>query len=119
MVALSGGVGGALLVLAFYLLCNSLRVQLDRQGLRTERRLLGLMLVRHQAPAQDIARLVVRESYSSQSGTQHVTFYRIQVEMKNGKKITVADSLRGRAAADHLLAELGAATGYPHAAMRA
>lgn len=119
VVALSGGVGGALLVFAFYLLCNSLRVQLDRQGLRTERRLLGLMLVRHQAPAQDIARLVVRESYSSQSGTQHVTFYRIQVEMKNGKKITVADSLRGRAAAEQLLAVLGAATGYPHAAMRA
>ena len=119
VVALSGGLGGALLVFAFYLLCNSLRVQLDRQGLRTERRLLGLMLVRHQAPAQDIARLVVRESYSSQSGIQHVTFYRIQVEMKNGKKITVADSLRGRAAAEQLLAVLGAATGYPHAAMRA
>lgn len=118
VVALSGGVGGTLLVFALYLLCNSLRVQLDHQGLRTERRLLGLMLVRHQAPAQDIARMVVRESYSSQTGTQHVTFYRIQVEMKNGKKITVADSLRGRAAADHLLAQLGAATGYLHVAKR-
>ena len=59
-------------------------MQLDRQGLRTERRLLGLMLVRHQAPARTLPAWW-RESYSSQSGTQHVTFYRIQVEMRNGK----------------------------------
>ena len=115
VVVLAGGVGGALLVFAFYVLCNSLQVQLDRDGLRTERRLLGLMLVHRQAPAGDIARLIVRESYSSQSGAQQVTFYRIQVEMQNGKRITVADSLRGRAVAGHLLEKLGDATGYSYA----
>jgi hypothetical protein len=107
-----GGVGGAMLLWGFYALCNSLRVQLDRDGLHTERRLLGLILTWNRAPARDIARLVVKESYSSQTGTRHVTFFRVQVELKNGKKIAIADSLRGREAADQLLASIASATGY-------
>lgn len=107
-----GGVGGAMLVWGFYALCNSLRVQLDRDGLQTERRLLGLKLAWHRVPARDIARLAVKESYSSQTGTRHVTFCRVQVELKNGKKIAIADSLRGREAADQLLESIASATGY-------
>ena len=107
-----GGVGGAMLVWGFYALCNSLSVQLDRDGLQTERRLLGLMLAWQRVPAQDIARLAVKESYSSQTGTHHVTFFRLQAELKNGKKVAIADSLRGREAADQLLESIASATGY-------
>lgn len=107
-----GGVGGAMLVWGFYALCNSLRVQLDRDGLHTQRRLLGLMLAWHRVPARDIARLALKESYSSQTGTRHVTFFRVQVVLKSGKAITVADSLRGREAAEQLLASLASSTGY-------
>jgi hypothetical protein len=88
-------------------------VELDGRGIRTERRLLGLMLVHHQAPATDIARLRVAESYSTQTGARQETFYRIEVELRNGKRLAVADSLRGRAAADHLLASIASQTGYP------
>lgn len=107
-----GGVGGAMLVWGFYALCNSLSVQLDRDGLRTERRLLGLMLAWHRVPARDIERLAAKESYTSQTGTRHATFFRLQAELKNGKKIAIADSLRGREAADQLLASIASATGY-------
>lgn len=108
-----GGVGGAMLLWGFYALCNSLTVQLDRQGLRTERRLLGLMLAWQRVPAKDIARLHIKESYTQQSGHQHTTFFRVQVHLRNGKSVTIADSLRGRPVAEQMLATLAKATGYP------
>ncbi|RQO83599.1 DUF3592 domain-containing protein [Acidovorax sp. FJL06] len=108
-----GGVGGALLVGAFYALANSLRVQLDQDGLRTERRLLGLMLQWHQVPAQDIARLRVAESYSTEINNRHEVYYRIEAVLRSGKKITVAQDLQGRKDADRMLASIGNATGYP------
>lgn len=107
-----GLAGGAMLLGGFYAVANSLTVELDDRGVRSERRLLGLMLIHHQAPASDIARLHVAESYSTQTGSRHETFYRIEVVLKGGKKLTVADSLPGRPAADHMLALIAQKTGY-------
>ncbi|WP_377807984.1 DUF3592 domain-containing protein [Acidovorax facilis] len=108
-----GGVGGAMLLWGFYAVSNSLTVQLDREGLRTERRLLGLMLAWQRVPAKDIARLRIKESYTQQSGHQHTTFFRVQVHLRNGKSVTIADSLRGRPVAEQMLARVAKATGYP------
>jgi hypothetical protein len=107
-----GGVGGAMLVWGFYAVSNSLTVQLDRQGLRTERRLLGLMLAWRQVPAHDIARLSIQESYTLQSGNQRTTFFRVQVNLRNGKSVSIADSLQGRPVAEQMLSTLAKATGY-------
>ncbi len=108
-----GGVGGALLMAAFYALANSLRVQIDHEGLRTERRLLGLMLQWHQVPGPEIARLRVAESYAVESNNRRDVYYRIEAELRSGKKITVAQDLQGRKDADRMLAAIGSATGYP------
>jgi hypothetical protein len=108
-----GGVGGAMLLWGFFALCNSLRVQLDGQGLRTERRLLGLMFAWHQVPRNDLRGLQLVQSYSSQSGAEHTVWYRIRVVLNNGKAITVADSLGGKAVADQMLQALSDATGLP------
>ncbi|NUN62194.1 MAG: DUF3592 domain-containing protein, partial [Burkholderiaceae bacterium] len=104
--------GGALLLYALFCLTNSLRVDLGTRGLRTERRILGLMLRWRQVPPQDIARLRLKESYTAQAGTRSTTYYRVQVELRNGQAITVADSLRGRETAEHLLRTLAERTGY-------
>ncbi|WP_240515559.1 DUF3592 domain-containing protein [Acidovorax kalamii] len=108
-----GGLGGAVLVAAFYALANSLRVQIDHEGLRTERRLLGLMLQWHQVPGPEIARLRVVESYTVESNNRRNVYYRIEAELRSGKKITVAQDLQGRKDADRMLAAIGSATGYP------
>ncbi|RLJ40025.1 hypothetical protein [Acidovorax sp. 106] len=110
---LFGGVGGAMLLWGFFALCNSLRVQLDGQGLRTERRLLGLMFAWHHVPRSDLRGLQLVQSYSSQSGAEHTVWYRIRVVLKSGKSITVADSLGGKAVADQMLQTLSDATGLP------
>lgn len=107
------GIGAALMLWQLYALSNSLRVQLDHQGLRTERRLLGLLLSWQQVPESEIERLVLKEGYTVHHGTKPTTFYRAQVRLRNGKAVTIADSLRGRAVAEQLLARVSQATGYP------
>lgn len=109
---LFGGVGGLVLLGSFYALANSLRVQLDHNGLRTERRLLGLMLRWHQVPPHDIARLRVVESYTVESNSKRDVYYRIMAELRGGRQLTIAQDLKGRAQADKLLASIGAWTGY-------
>ena len=108
-----GGVGGAFIVWAFFALGNSLKVQFNPQGLRTERRLLGFMFSWHQVPRSDLQGLQLVQSYTSQSGSRHTVWYRIRVALKNGKTITVADSLRGEAVAEQMLQQLAHATGLP------
>ena len=107
-----GGVGGAFTVWAFFALGNSLKVQFSPQGLRTERRLLGLMLRWHQVPPHDIARLRVVESYTVESNSKRDVYYRITAELRGGRQLTIAQDLKGRAQADKLLASIGGWTGY-------
>ena len=73
---------------------------------------LTIIDITHQVPPQDIARLRVKESYTTQTGTRSTTIYRVQVELRNGKAITVADSLHGRETAEHLLRTLARSTGF-------
>ena len=112
-VVLFGGVGGAMLLWGFFALCNSLRVQLDAEGLRTERRLLGLMFAWHQVPRNGLRGLQRVLSYTSQSGAEHTEWYRIRVVLQDGKTITVADSLEGKEVADQMLHMLTKASGLP------
>lgn len=107
-----GGVGGGIFLYALYSLTNCLLVQLDQQGLTYERRILGAVVARANVPRQQIKQLIRKESYSSQSGNKHVTFYRVQVKLFSGKTYTLADSLRGRATADQMLEAVSLLTGY-------
>lgn len=107
-----GGMGAVVLAASLFSLANSRRVELGTRGLRTERRLLGLLLSWHQVPPQDIARLDLKESYTTQTGSRSTTFYCVQVVLRDGQAITVADSLRGRKAAEHLVRTLARGTGY-------
>ena len=55
---------------------------------------------------------VINASYSTTTGGNKETYYRLQAALTSGKAITVADSLRGRAAAQQLLSSLCRQTGY-------
>ncbi len=109
---LFGGIGWLVVLGAIYGMGNSLTVQMDRQGLRTERRLLGLLSFKSEATASEVARLEIQESYSTTTGGNKETYYRLQAALTNGKRITVADSLRGRAVAQQLLSSLCRQTGF-------
>ena len=108
-----GGIGLLMFLSGVYILLNSLRVELDRQGLRSWRFWLAIPLNKREIPRGEIVKLVIKESYSSQSNGKHQVTYSIKAMLRNGKQITVADSLHGRATAEHMLETLGLLTGYP------
>lgn len=108
-----GSLGGAAVAGGVYAVGNSLSVELDSRGIRTVRRLCGLMLVQHQAPASDIARLRSAVSYTVQTGSRQDTYYRVEVELHSGKKLVIAGGLQGPQAAEALLAAIASQTGYP------
>jgi len=108
-----GSLGGAAVAGGVYAVGNSLSVELDSRGIRTVRRLCGLMLVQHQAPASDIARLRSAVSYTVQAGSRQDTYYRVEVELHSGKKLVIAGGLQGPQAAEALLAAIASQTGYP------
>lgn len=110
-----GLLGGALLAYALFGMTNSLRTELGPRGLRAERRILGLVLHWRQVPAQDIARLRLKVSYTAHTSTGSTTFYRVQAELRNGQATTMADSLPGRDTAEQLLRTLAHSTGYAQA----
>lgn len=109
-----GGLGVLLFLSGLYRLLNSLKVELDREGLRAQRFWLGISLSSTQSSRADILHLIIKESYSSQSDNgKHQAVYCIKAVLRSGKQITVADSLRGRATAVRMLETLGLLTGYP------
>lgn len=108
-----GGLGFGIFLYALYSLTNSLHVQLDQQGLKYQRRILGVLVSNVEVPRSQIKKLGYKESYSTTSGSKHETVYRVQVELVSGKTYTLVDSLKGRATADQMLESVSLLTGYP------
>ncbi len=100
-------VGGSFCAgLGIYGLGNSLRVRLDQQELRYQRRLFGFIVKHLQIPRQDVLHVQLAESYSSQTGNKHEKVFAINAVLKSGKKIHVAESLRGEGVAELMLETL-------------
>lgn len=85
---------------------NSLRVRLDQQELRYQRRFFGMIVKHIQVARNQIVHLQLAESYSSQMGSKHEKVFAIKALLKSGKKINVAESLRGEGVAELMLETL-------------
>ena len=79
----------------------------------SERRLLGLPVGRRQAGRSEIRGLALKESYSTQHEGRHETIYRVVAELHDGRRITLAESLRGRDVAQQMLETVQQASGRP------
>lgn len=99
-------IGAGFLLLTLYSLGNSLRVQIDGQGLRAERRVFGIPVAQHRFARRELRHFALRQSYQTQTGTRRETTYRLVVETTTGRAITVADSLDGQPLAEALLERL-------------
>ncbi len=108
-----GLIGALILIFSLWGLCNSLRVRVDRAGVLSERRLLGLPVGRRQAGRSEIRGLALKESYSTQHEGRHETIYRVVAELHDGRRITLAESLRGRDVAQQMLETVQQASGLP------
>lgn len=108
--------GTGLCAWACFALGNSLHVLLDQRGVQTERRLLGLALMRRSVPASDIVGLNTKRVSSANSDNTSLKgdyWYRIDAVLRGGKRVLIADSLPGRGVADRLLSTLELVSGYP------
>ncbi|WP_339614718.1 DUF3592 domain-containing protein [uncultured Gilvimarinus sp.] len=98
-----------------YALLSSLDVRIDRTELVTRRRLLGVGLGNKHTPRSEITKLFIDESYSSRTGNQHTTYYKIKAELRSGGCKTISHSLPGRELAQEALKSLSLLTGVPDA----
>lgn len=85
---------------------NSLRIRLDQHELRYQRRLFGIVIRNFQISRSEVVGLQLVESYSSQTGSKHEKVFAIKALLKSGKKINVAESLRGQGVAELMLETL-------------
>lgn len=107
------GIGLLACVFCLYGLLNSLRIRLDQQGLWTQRRLLGMIVHKQHYPRAQIKHLQLHKSYSAQSGSEYTEVFALKALAADGKKITVGESLKGRATAVQALDAISLLSGYP------
>jgi hypothetical protein len=94
-----GLVGGGITLGGIYSLLNSLRVRIGKQGVHTRRTLLGVIISNASATASEVQKLRIHKTGSMTAGKEHKVFYAVKAHLKNGKKITLAESLVGQSAA--------------------
>lgn len=106
-------IGVPLVLVGIYTLITSLDVRIDQSELITRRRLLGVSLGNKRYPRSSVTSLALKESYSSQSGSSHTTFYKIVANRRDGKPVTVGFNLAGQDVAKQALESLSLLTGVP------
>ena len=107
-----GLIGGGIMLGGLYSLLNGLRVRIGSGGLHTRRSLLGVIISKSSVAGSEIQKLRIHKTGSVTSGTDHKLFFAIRAHLKNGKKITVAESLVGRGAAEQVAEALAFYSGF-------
>lgn len=108
-----GGIGTIAVLSSLNALFDSRRVRLDQNGYFGRRWWLGIPVRSRTIPREKLRRLHIKESYSSQSGNEFSTVYKIMLELESGAKIKIADSLRGEAIAQQLAESISLYSGVP------
>jgi len=109
------GIGAVVVLPCLYFLLTSLDVTFNRQQLITQRKLLGINLSSTSVARSELTHLEIAESYSSQSGNSHATFYKVQAHRCNGRPVTIGYSFKGEAVAKQALESISLLTGVPEA----
>lgn len=97
------GLGLALMLVGIFLITNRLRIELDDDGLRIERRVFGRTWLR-QVPRARIRGFVKEIGAQSGQGAQASIDYRIRVLVDDGAGYVIGDGICGQEHADRLLA---------------
>jgi hypothetical protein len=107
-----GLIGGAMVLGGLYYLFNSLAVVIGRDGIHSQRKLLGLTIGQYRAEAAAVQELRIHRSGSMSSGNEHQVFYSVKAHLNNGNSITVAESLIGQQAAEQAAEAIALYSGF-------
>lgn len=105
-------IGGLIAFVCLKWLFTSLHIQLDHNGLISERYWLGIPVGRDQIPRADINKLQLTMSSRGQSAKGYQENYKIHAHTHSGKKVLLAINLQGRATAQAALEAIGSLSGY-------
>ncbi|MDO8344926.1 MAG: DUF3592 domain-containing protein [Cellvibrio sp.] len=105
-------IGGLITLICLKWLFTSLHVQLDHNGLISERYWLGMPIGRDQIPRAEIKKLYIDISARGQSAKGYQEICKIFALSRDGKKILIAMNLKGRDTAQLALEAIGGLSGY-------
>ncbi len=111
-IGLFAAMGGLIIILGLYLLGNSLRLTVHRQGLRAEREIFGLRFARHVA-TDEITAIEKSIGMQSRQGNRARAYYRIVVRTRDGRNITAGTGILGASRADAIMQRIQQALGLP------
>lgn len=93
-------------------LFTSLLIQLDHNGLVSERLWLGVIVGKDKIPRAEITKLQLDLSYRAKSAEEQTEMYKIHALTRSGKKVIIAMNLKGRDTAQLALESIASLTGY-------
>lgn len=105
-------VGSLITFICLKWLFTSLHVQLDHNGLISERYWMGMPIGRDQIPRADIKKLYIDISARAQSAKGYQEICKIFALTRDDKKILIAMNLKGRDTAQLALESIGSLSGY-------
>jgi len=94
-----GGIGGLCAIIGLYVLGNTLTTTVSSKGIRIVRSIYGIRFQR-KAERDEINKLERRIGSQMQTGSSMRVYYAIDALTRDGRKITVADTLEGSRLAD-------------------
>lgn len=104
-------VGGLIALVTLYALFKSLDVSVESDTIRSTRRILGIPVRYRELSRSNFRRFDLRESLKSQSGSKHVTYFKVLGVDRHDNAIVLGEGFRGQseasAAIDFLSRELG------------
>jgi hypothetical protein len=100
-----GGMGGVCALIGLYVLGNTLTTTVSHQGIRIVRNIYGVRFQR-KASREEIIKLDRRIGSQMQTGTSMRVYYAIDAHTRDGRKITIADTLEGSRLADFVEANI-------------
>ncbi len=89
-------------IAAIYLPLNNLHVLLNRERIKTTRRLLFLPVGRKTLPVSDVSGLSIKKTGSTGQGVKKIEHFKVVAETRHGKTITIAEDIDGEDLASHL-----------------
>lgn len=106
-------IGGLLAAFGLWLAFNRLRVILGAQAVITQRYWLGLPLYSRRVARGDIVGLQRKQTMSSNNGEKTTVWYSIVLLTRDGRRLTVVDTVRGPALSQSLGQQIAARLGVP------
>ncbi|MFQ5756054.1 MAG: DUF3592 domain-containing protein [Acidiferrobacterales bacterium] len=110
MVLVFGATSVAIVLGALYVLGNSLTVDVSARGVTVTRRVFGVPFQRH-IGLNDVRTIDTQLGMQTSSGSTTTAYYTVKLVLKDGKKVTIGDNLKGASVADSLKRRISDATG--------